>query len=55
LSQKGLEEIEIPVPTIDAQQWFDELQVMAAVTRAQSAEAAAELGHLIPAMLNQVF
>jgi type I restriction enzyme S subunit len=32
LSQKGLEEIEIPVPTIDAQQWFDELQVMAAVS-----------------------
>jgi type I restriction enzyme, S subunit len=55
LSQKGLEEIQIPVPAIDAQLWFDELQIKAAATRAQSAEAAAELGHLIPAMLNQVF
>jgi type I restriction enzyme, S subunit len=55
LSQKGLEEIEIPVPAIDAQLWFDELQIKASVARAQSAEAAAELRHLIPAMLNQVF
>jgi type I restriction enzyme S subunit len=55
LNQKGLEEIEIPVPAIDAQRWFDELQLKAAVTRAQNAEVVAELGHLIPAMLNKVF
>jgi type I restriction enzyme S subunit len=55
LGLQALNAIEVPAPSAQAQQWFDELQAKAAVARTHSAEAAAEVGRLIPAMLNQVF
>jgi type I restriction enzyme S subunit len=55
LSQKGLEEIKLPVPSIDDQRWFDALQAKVAAARAHSVEAAKELDRLIPAILNRIF
>jgi type I restriction enzyme, S subunit len=55
LGLQALDKIEVPAPSLAAQQWFDALQTKAANARAKSGEAAAELGHLIPAMLDRVF
>ena len=55
LSAVQLPKLVVPLPSLESQLWFDELQAKGVTARAHSAEAAAELGHLIPAMLNQVF
>ncbi len=55
LGVQALEALEVPLPSLEDQQWFDALQAKAKRARASSAGAATELGCLIPAMLNQVF
>lgn len=55
LRQTGLEAIMMPIPSLDAQSWFDSLQAKAAAARATQAAASTELAILLPALLNQAF
>jgi type I restriction enzyme S subunit len=55
LSQDRFAAIEVPVPSLDAQQWFDALQQKARTARDAQASAAAELDHLVPALLAEAF
>ncbi|MET4218880.1 type I restriction enzyme S subunit [Bradyrhizobium sp. LB14.3] len=55
LNQKKLAAIEVPLPSLDAQVWFDELQQKAGAVQAGQVEVAAELDHLIPALMQQAF
>lgn len=55
LSQKGLEAIEVPVPSLDAQQWFDALQTKASAVRSAQSEATTELDRLLPSLLHHTF
>lgn len=55
LSTKLLPNIPVPVPSLDAQLWFDSLQAKARAAKAAQAEATAHLDQLLPAMLNEVF
>jgi type I restriction enzyme S subunit len=55
LSTKLLPNIPVPVPSLDAQLWFDSLQAKAHAAKAAQAEASAHLDQLLPAMLNEVF
>lgn len=55
LGIKALEAIKVPVPSLDAQLWFDSLQAKARAAKAAQAEATAHLDQLLPAMLNEVF
>ena len=54
LGLEALNALEVPVPPLEKQRWFDQLQGKAANARRSSAEAASELDHLIPAILNRV-
>lgn len=55
LSNKLLPKIEVPIPSLDAQHWFDGLQAKARSARLAQAAAAAELAGLLPSMLHQAF
>lgn len=55
LATKRLQAIKVPVPSLDAQLWFDSLQAKARAAKAAQAEATAHLDQLLPAMLNEVF
>jgi type I restriction enzyme S subunit len=55
LSTKLLPSITVPAPSLDAQQWFDLLQVKARAVRAAQAEAASHLSQLLPALLDESF
>lgn len=55
LGIKALEAIKVPVPSLDAQLWFDSLQAKTRAAKAAQAEATAHLDQLLPAMLNEVF
>ncbi|WP_211848399.1 restriction endonuclease subunit S domain-containing protein [Neoroseomonas eburnea] len=55
LSAEELPNITVPVPSLDAQQWFDALQQKARAAREAQAAAAAELDHLVPALLAEAF
>lgn len=55
LGIKALEAIEVPVPPLDAQRWFNALQAQAEAARKAQAGAAAELTALLPAMLYEAF
>lgn len=55
LGIKALEAINVPVPSLDAQLWFDSLQAKARAAKVAQAEATAHLDQLLPAMLNEVF
>lgn len=55
LGIKALEAIKVPVPSLDAQLWFDSLQAKARAAKQGQAEATAHLDQLLPAMLNEVF
>ncbi|MGJ4898651.1 hypothetical protein ACQR2B_28070 [Bradyrhizobium oligotrophicum] len=55
LGLKALETIRVPVPSLDAQLWFDELQKRASRVVAAQSEVASELGCLIPALLSETF
>lgn len=55
LATKRLQAIKVPVPSLDAQLWFDSLQGKSRAAKAAQAEATAHLDQLLPAMLNGVF
>lgn len=55
LARKRLAAIQVPVPPLDAQHWFDILQAKAQAARKAQAAAAADLVALLPAMLNEEF
>ncbi len=55
LGLDALDRIEVPLPSLDAQQWFDALQHKARAAREAQASAAAELEHLVPALLDEAF
>lgn len=55
LATKRLEAITVPVPPLDAQQWFNNLQATAGAARNAQVDAATELAALLPAMLNEAF
>lgn len=55
LNQKKLAAIEVPLPSLDAQLWFDELQQKASGVQTGQFEVAAELDHVIPALVHQAF
>jgi type I restriction enzyme S subunit len=55
LSVEELPNITVPVPSLDAQRWFDALQQKARTARDAQASAAAELDHLVPALLAEAF
>lgn len=55
LSSKKLPTIEVPVPSLETQHWFDHLETKAREARAIRASTAQEVEALIPAMLHEVF
>lgn len=55
LGIKALEAIKVPVPSLDAQLWFDRLQAKARAAKAAQAEATVHLERLLPSMLHEVF
>lgn len=55
LGLKKLAAIEVPVPPIEKQRWFDHLQARARAVRQAHVETAKDLDALTPAMLHEVF
>lgn len=55
LGLKKLETIEVPVPSLETQRWFDRLQARARRIRAIRTASARDADALIPALLHQVF
>jgi type I restriction enzyme S subunit len=55
LSQKGLEEICLPLPSLAAQRWFTQLQARVASIREAQLAADEELSRLLPAILDRIF
>jgi type I restriction enzyme S subunit len=55
LGLKKLEYLQVPVPSIERQHWFDCLQTMAREARAIRASTAKDVDALIPAMLHDFF
>jgi len=55
LAVKRLETIEVPMPPLETQRWFDRLQARARRIRAIRAASARDADALIPALLHQVF
>ncbi len=55
LGLKKLAAIDVPVPSIERQRWFDELQGKVRDLRRTRTETAADLDTLLPAMLHEVF
>lgn len=55
LSTDMLPNIEVPVPSLDAQLWFESLQTKSAEIGARQQDVASELDKLMPAMLHDAF
>lgn len=55
LAVKRLETIEVPVPPLETQHWFDRLQARARRIRAIRTASARDADALIPALLHEVF
>ncbi|MBW8270347.1 restriction endonuclease subunit S [Caldovatus aquaticus] len=55
LSQERFSAIEVPLPPLDAQRWFDRLQQKARAAREAAAAATGELDRLLPALLAEAF
>ena len=55
LGLKKLAAIEVPVPPIERQRWFDDIQAKVHDLRRTRVETATDLDALIPAMLHEVF
>jgi type I restriction enzyme S subunit len=55
LGLKALEEIVVPIPSLEKQIWFDSLQAKADMIKRLQAKTAAELEALLPAVLDQAF
>lgn len=55
LGLKKLEDLQVPVPSIERQHWFDRLQTMAREARAIRTSTARDVEALVPAMLHEIF
>lgn len=55
LSPTALQAIEVPIPTRDAQRWFDQLHTKITSLRAHHTAITADCDALLPAMLNDIF
>ena len=55
LGLKKLEAIEVPVPPLETQRWFDRLQAKARRIRAIRAASAQDADALVPALLHEIF
>jgi type I restriction enzyme S subunit len=55
LSPQGLAAIEVPLPSLDAQRWFETLRLKADAIRSLNAAAAEDAAALLPAMLHEIF
>lgn len=55
LGIRALEAIAVPMPSLDAQRWFDRVQAKARAARAAQADAATHLDRLLPALLHETF
>lgn len=55
LSSKKLPTILVPVPSLETQRWFDQLETKAREARAIRASTAQDVDALIPAMLHEIF
>lgn len=55
LGLKKLEDLEVPVPLIERQHWFDRLQTKTREARAIRASTARDVEALVPAMLHEIF
>jgi type I restriction enzyme S subunit len=55
LSPDALQAIEVPVPSLDAQEWFEKLRTKVAAIRSHQAAIATDADALLPSMLNQIF
>jgi type I restriction enzyme S subunit len=55
LGLDALDRIEVPLPSLAAQQWFDSLQLKARAARAAQAAAERDLDQLLPALLAEAF
>jgi type I restriction enzyme S subunit len=52
---KRMASITVPMPSLDAQQWFDHLQAKARAARNAQSEADSHLNRLLPALLYETF
>ncbi len=55
LSPDALQAIDVPVPSLDAQEWFEKLRTKVAALRTHQAAISADVDALLPAMLAQIF
>jgi type I restriction enzyme, S subunit len=55
LGLKKLEDLQVPVPSIERQHWFDRIQTKVREARDIHANAANDVEALIPAMLHEIF
>ena len=55
LGLEALDSIEVPIPSFDAQEWFDALQQKVRATRELQEAAVAELDAMLPAILDKAF
>ena len=55
LGLKKLAALEVPIPSIEKQRWFDALQAKARALREARAATATDLGTILPAMLHEMF
>lgn len=55
LSQDRFAAIEVPMPSLDAQEWFDALQRKVRVAREMQESATADLNFMLPAILDKAF
>ena len=55
LSAEGLPRMTVPVPSLDAQEWFCSLHQKVRAARAAESSASAELGQLLPALLAEAY
>lgn len=55
LGIKALEVISVPLPSLDAQRWFDNLQAKSRAIREAQTQSQSHLDALLPAMLHEAF
>lgn len=55
LGLQKLQDLQVPVPSIERQHWFDRLQTMAREARAIRTSTARDVEALVPAMLHEIF
>ena len=55
LSPDALQAIDVPVPSLDAQEWFEKLRTKVAALRTHQAAIVIDADTLLPSMLNQIY